>query len=78
MDENAGAVGCAFLVVILVFTFLINPACYGGAVQNIFGIDDMGYWSKVLGGLSGLGIPFYFASEPLAGYFKTPPPSQAP
>lgn len=70
MNEDAmRAAGCQFLLWLLLFSFVIQPFAYGGYVKNTYGITDMGYWQKwVGGGLSGIGLNLWISSLPLQDY----------
>lgn len=72
MDENAGAIGCATLIFFLVISLVVAPGAYGGAVHIIFGIDDMSYGAKWVGGLSGSAIPAYLIAWTLKPYLPAP------
>jgi len=69
-SDQATAFGCTFVVITLVLVFLVNPFAYGGAVSNIYGINDLSYGQKLLGGLSGFAIPAYFASLPISDHLQ--------
>ena len=70
--EGQQTVGCMFMIAMIISLLIINPAAYGGAVNNIFGIHDMGYGQKFVGGLSGLALPAYLVSYTLKSYLPTP------
>ena len=72
MDDASTATGCLFLVLVLIFTFIVNPAAFGGDVYMMFGIDNMSYWEKLVGGLSGLSLPVWFACWAINQHVPTP------
>ena len=73
MEEMVQAYGCCFIILALLMSFVIGPACFGGAVHDAFGINDMGYWEKwVGGGFSGLGLPSWLMCYAIKQYVSTP------
>lgn len=77
MNDQATA-GCFGMVFLLLIILLVNPAMYGGAAQMIFGIDNMSYGQKFVGGLSGLGPSAYIVAWTLKPYMPTPFVTLAP
>jgi hypothetical protein len=77
-EESAGKFGCFFMVTGLIMTFLVNPFAYGGAIYKIYGIDNMTYGQKWVGGLSGFAVPIYLLVEPIdsSGPLIKPPQPQ--
>ena len=71
IDEMSG-IGCVMVIIIFVMVFIIQPAAFGGVVNSMFGIDNMDYWTKWVGGLSGLGLPLWFACYAIKQCVPTP------
>ena len=72
LSEISQGAGCTYIIVVLLLMLIVAPALYGGAVSNIFGINDMSWGMKWVGSLSGLAPAAYFVSVTLKPYTDSP------